>query len=222
MSKFLERCSKIDCLKAEIKPLSLTPSPYNWHIQYLGEAIECFHKNLPISCIVVSSALVETCLCWEKWRRKPKEQRENITSDEFRSDTLGTLFCEFVDSDVPLDKLFDADEMESLGKLGKEEKRKAITSVRYIMTRNKFAHGDLLHHIYLPATLVSGHEKDWLDYGISDLNEWLEASLETVAYVHLLKTLRFIKAFTDFLIDKENLKKNYRKSACMHADGKTY
>jgi len=206
MPKFSERYSKIDCLKAEIKPLSLTPSPYNWHIQYLDEAIECLRKNLPISCIVVSSALVETCLCWEKWRRKPEEQRKHITSDEFRSDTLRTLFREFIDSNIPLDKLLDADEMKNLGELRKEEKQKAITSVRYIVIRNKFAHGDLFHHIFLPATLISGLEKDWLDYGIDNYNEWLEASLETVAYVHLLKTMRFIKAFTDFLIEKENSK----------------
>jgi len=204
MSKFSERGSKVDCLKAEIKPLSLTPSPYNWHIQYLDEAIECFRKNLPISCIIVSSALVETCLSWEKWRRKPEEQRIHITIREFRSGNLTTLFHEFIDSDIPLNKLLDTDELKNLGELKKEGKQKTITPVRYIMVRNKFAHGDLFHHIFLPATLISGHEKDWLDYGIDDYSEWLEASLEIVAYVQLLKTMRFIKAFTDFLLENED------------------
>jgi len=203
MSKFLERCSKIDRLKAEIKPLSLTPHPHNWHIQYLNEAVECFHKNLPISCIVVSSALVEACLCWEHWRRKPEEKRKTIPLNEFRHDTMGILFREFVDSDIPLDKLLDSDEKDKLGRLGKKEKEDYISTVRYVMTRNKFSHGDLFYSIYLPATLLSGHEKDWLDYGIDN---WLKADLETVAYVHLLKTLRFIKGLTDFLIEKEKMR----------------
>jgi hypothetical protein len=77
------------------------------------------------------------------------------------------------------------------------------------LTRNKFAHGDLVHNISL-CTLISGHEKDWLDYGIDNFEEWANTSLETVAYVHLLKTLRFIKAFTDFLIDKEKMRKKER------------
>jgi hypothetical protein len=204
MSKFLERCSKIDCLKTEIKPLHLTL--FDLHIPYLNEAVECFHKELPISCIIVSSTLVEICLCWEHWRRKPEEQRRNIPNDEFKRDTLGPLFGEFLDSDISLDKLLDFDEKEELGKMENEKKLSYIKRVRYILTRNKFAHGDLVHNITL-GTLISGHEKDWLDYGIDNSEEWVNASLETVAYIQLLKTLRFIKAFTDFLIETEKTKR---------------
>ena len=198
MSKFLERCSKIDCSKANIKPLNLTPLPYNWHTQYLDEAPKCFHNKLPICCIVVSSALVETCLCWENWRRKPEEQRKHIKNNEFRSDTLTPMFKKFLDSDIPLNKLVDSDEdIETLRKLN------TIGSLRYIRTRNKFVHGDLFYNIFFPATLISGHEKDWLDYGIDNFEEWTRTGVDTVAYVHLLKTLRFIKAFTDLLIEKK-------------------
>jgi len=79
MSKFLERCSRIDCLKAEIKPLNLSLYPFrkNWHIQYLNEAVECFHKNLSISCIVVSSALVERTLFWQKYRFLPEHRKHS-------------------------------------------------------------------------------------------------------------------------------------------------
>lgn len=204
MSKFLERCSEIERLKAEIRPLHL--ALFDLHIPYLTEAAECFNKKLPISCIIVSSTLVEICLCWEHWRRKPEDHRKNIPNDEFKRDTLGPLFCEFSDSDIPLGKLLDFDEKEELGKLENREKRSYIKSVRYILTRNKFAHGDLVHNITL-CTLVSGHEKDWLDYGIDNSEEWMNASLETVAYIQLLKTLRFIKAFTDFLIEVEKTKR---------------
>jgi hypothetical protein len=203
MLKFLERCTKIDSLKDEIKPLHLTL--FDLHIPYMNEAVECFHKKLPISCIVVSSALIEICLCWEHWRRKPEEQRKNIPSDEFIHCTLTPLIKEFGISDIPLDKLLDFDEKEKLGKLENKEKRTYLgNSIRYVLTRNKFAHGDLLHHIPL-CLLISGHEKDWLDYGIND-DEWSNATLETVAYVQLLKTLRFIKAFTGYLIEKEEMK----------------
>jgi hypothetical protein len=111
-------------LKAEIKPLNLTL--FDLHIPYLNEAVECFHKELPISCIVVSSALVEVCLCWEHWRRKPEEQRKNITIDEFKHDSLGALFGEFLDSDIPLDKLLDFHEKEELRKL--ENEKNDVTS----------------------------------------------------------------------------------------------
>jgi hypothetical protein len=195
MASFLEKCSRIDALKSEIMPWHLTL--FNAHVPYVNEAVECFHEQLFISCIVVSSALVEICLCWEHWSQKPEEERKNIQEDEFRNVNLGNLFRKFANSNIPIDKLLDFDEREQLTKTGKVDTK----STRFIMARNKFAHGSLVNLISL-YTLISGHEKDWLDYGIDD-EEWITASLETVAYVQLLKTLRFIKAFTDYLIEKE-------------------
>lgn len=195
MSKFEERFSRINELNAQIKPLRLTP--YNYDIKYRKEAIKCLYEHLPISCIVVSSALVEACLKWEHFRRKPEEERKVIRLEEFRQDTLGCLFKEFEDSDVPLGELLDTGDIEDL-----RNGEKKINQVKYILTRNKFAHGDVFYQIVAPCGLISGYEQDWEDYGIDDYNEWLEATLETVAYVHLLKTLRFMKAFTDLMVKK--------------------
>jgi len=194
MVSFLESCSRIDVLKNEIKPLRLAPA--NLHVPYINEATECFHKELPISCILVSSTSVEICLCWEHWRRKPEEERKTIPIDEFRNVSLEKLFREFSNYDVPIDKLLDFDEREQLKKTGKLDTK----SIRFIKTRNKFAHGDLFYHTSL-ATLISGHYEDWLDYGING-EEWANARLETVAFVQLLKTLRFMKTLTDLLIEK--------------------
>ena len=199
MASFLERCSRIDALKNEITPVQL--SLFNLHVPYVNEAVECFHKELPISCVMVSSALIEICLCWEHWRRKPEEERKTIPENEFRKVSLEKLFHEFSNFDIPIDKLLDFDEREQL-KAGKLDTK----SIRFIKTRNKFAHGDLVHHLS-PATLLSGYEEDWLDYGIVNDEEWENASLETVAFVQLLKTLRFMKALTDFLIEKEKIGK---------------
>lgn len=201
MSKFDEQCSRINDLNAQIKQLRLTPFSYN--IKYRNEAIKCFCEHLPISCIVVSSTLVEACLKWERFRRKPLKERKVIKLDEFgRGYTLGALFSKFIDSDVPLEKLLDADEdIELLRRMKEKERGAKIGKLRYVMIRNKYAHGDLFYQVPLPCSLISGHEQDWGEYGI-DYNEWVEATFETVAYVHLFKTLRFMKAFANLLIQK--------------------
>jgi len=103
----------------------------------------------------------------------------------------------FEDSDVPLGELLDTGDIEDL-----RNGEKKINQVKYILTRNKFAHGDVFYQIVAPCGLISGYEQDWEDYGIDDYNEWSEATLETVAYVHLFKTLRFMKAFTDLMRKK--------------------
>ena len=68
MVDFFEWDKKIDYLRKQIKSSNLTP--FNFHESYLDEAVSCFHKHMSISCIVVSSAAVEACLCWEQWRRR--------------------------------------------------------------------------------------------------------------------------------------------------------
>jgi hypothetical protein len=205
MSKFLERCSKINCLKAEIKPLNLSLYPFreNWHIQYLNEAAECFHKDLPISCIVVSSALVERTLFWHKIQIPSKAPK---TLSEGR---LAKLFKEFIDWDILLNSLLDEDERLNLTFVREKQAQereiswKTIREFRYIQIRNIFAHGSellfpwsSLSHLIPPTTWALS------DYGI-DSKEWINPPLITIAYTHLLKTLRFIKAFTNSLSEKE-------------------
>lgn len=206
MLRFDERCSMISDLNKQIKPLRLTP--FKWDILYRNEAVKCFHQHLPISCVVVSSALVETCLCWEHFRRKPKEERKTIELDEFRFVSLNSLFDEYIDSDIPLESLMDTDEpqftaIEDLKKRSKKERREAISRIRYVLTRNKFTHGDLFYLRVSLSNLIPFNKEELIDYGIED-KEWWNPSFETVAYVHLSKTLRFMKAFTDLLIEKTN------------------
>ena len=221
MSKFLERCSKIDLLKTEIKPLSSTLLP-RLHVQYLNEAVECFHKKLPISCIVVSSALVERTLFWQFIRQHPPKAGDTMTKIRLLNGkgklreckpNLGFLFLKFADWGILFNSLLDKGEQESV-KINRERKAKecepekmkkldkrfedAFRKARYVETRNLFAHGKELL-LPIPVTqLLPPNNYALSEYGI-DSDEWFNPTLETIACVHLSKTLRFIKAFSDFL-----------------------
>ena len=198
MSKFSERCSRINDLNAQI--ISSKLKPINYATSYLEEAVKCFHERLPISCIVVSSALVERTLFWQKIiEHPPKTLREG---------NLGRLFREFVDWDILLNSLLDTDERLDL-KLKKEKGvteykiKKTISKVRYVETRNTFAHGKELL-LPMPLTqLLPANSYASSEYGINS-KEWWNPTFTTIAYVHLSKTLRFMKAFTDLLI-RENV-----------------
>lgn len=206
MSDFFEWDKRVDKLKSEIKLLRLTP--LNWHTKYIDETIKCFHNSLPISCIVVSSALVETCLCWEHFRQNPQE---TLDPEEFRGDSLKKFFIYFLHSDMPLQFLFDSDEdIGNLRKMKKgKERKKKISSIKYIKIRNKFAHGDLLYQMINLQILLPSDEKELQEYGIE---EWNLDKLRTVAYVHLCKTLRFMKAFVEWVNKKETLEGRLRKN----------
>lgn len=208
MSDIFEWKKKIDCLKNQIKPLRLTP--FNWHVQYLDETVKCFHSNLSISCIVVSSALVETCLCLEHFRQNPKE---TIGLEEFRGDSLNKLFDFFLDTDMPLEFLMDSDEdIVALKKMKKKERKKRISEIKYVKTRNVFAHGDLFYQVINLQTLLPYGKKELQEYGIEEWKLSGTLGLRTVAYVHLSKTLRFMKAFTDWIIQKEEQESRFRKN----------
>ena len=206
MSKFSERCSIIDDLKAQVNQLGLTR--VHLHKDYFDEAVKCFHKCLPISCIVVSSALVERTLFWQYRKQNPPK-----AGDTMRKPNLGVLFKEFVKWDVLRNSLLDTDEQEDI-RLIEESKKKdcgipkaifnnfikyKISRVRYIETRNLFAHGKELllpvHTFHSLSHLLPAQPYASLEYGINS-RERNKPTVETVAYVHLSKTLHFIKAFT--------------------------
>jgi len=200
MSKFDERCSKINNLNAQIKPLGL--KPINYATQYLEEAVKCFNKRLQISCIVVSSALVERTLFWRKITLRSPE-----VGSSMRFPQLGGLFKEFVDWNILLNSLLDTDERLDL-KLKKEKvvaehKIKSIVSkVRYVETRNMFAHGKELL-LPMPLTqLLPANSYASSEYGINS-REWWNPTFTTIAYVHLSKTLHFMKDFTDLLTQEK-------------------
>jgi len=193
MSKFDKRCSIIKAINTQITPLSL--EPIYLHNSYRDEAVQCFNQHLPISCIVVSSALVERTLLWQKMRKNPPKT--------LREGKLGGLFREFKDWNILLNSLLDTDERLDL-KLKREKGAteskimKTISKVRYVETRNLFAHGKELL-IPMPLThLLPADSYASSEYGIES-KEWWNPTFTTIAYVHLSKTLHFMKAFTDLL-----------------------
>jgi len=214
MSNFSGRCARIERLDGQIMPLKL--EGFKWDALYRSEAIQCFQQHFPISCIVISSALVETCLSWELFR-KDSNEKEKTAANELKWDNLSYLFKEFVDSNVPLEKLLDSDEnMRDF-----RNDANTIPNIKYILTANMFACGGIINPISRISPLIpaDGHKFDQGDffypstyltsllpfkkeeliaYGI----DFDEPILETVAYVHLFKTLRFMKAFTDLVIQR--------------------
>jgi len=206
MPQFSERCSKIEDLKAQVNQLGLTR--IHLHKEYFEQAIKCFHKHLPIPCIVVSSALVERTLFWWKINLKPLRAGKTFRYGA----NLGKLFKEFADWDILQNSLLDADERLNL-KLMKERKTEESDTKKiqkwdrkienisfkahYVETRNLFAHGKELL-LPMPLTqLLPADAYAQSEYGISS-EEWWSPTVTTIAYVHLSKTLRFMKAFTDY------------------------
>jgi len=214
MSNFSERCARVKRLDGQITPLKL--EGFKWDALYRSEAIQCFQQHFRISCIVISSALIETCLSWELFRKDSKKKEKNAVN-ELKWDNLSCLFKEFVDSTVPLEKLLDSD--ENIQDFRNDAN--TIPNIKYILTANIFACGGITNPIsrISPLIPVDGHKFDQGDlfypstYLTSLLpfkNEELiaygidiyEPILETVAFVHLFKTLRFMKAFTDLVIHR--------------------
>jgi len=209
-SDFFEWDKKIDGLKAQVKSLRLTP--FNWHIQYLDEAVKCFHQYLSISCIIVSSTLVEVSLCWEKFRFR-QNPKKIVTDEEFRRNNLNNLFDFFLDKVTPLEFLMDSDEnIASLRKMEKKERIEQIRNIRYIRTRNKFVHGDLFYQAINLQSLLPTDKKELQEYNIKDWKLGGTLELRTVAYVHLFKTLRFMDAFTNWVNHEEEKGNRLRKN----------
>jgi len=195
-----KRKKKIDALNSQVKPLRLTP--LNWDMKYRDEAVRCFSRSLPISCIAVSSALVETCLSREYFSHYPEEKVAKIMSQKFDKSSLTKLFEKYLCSNIPLESLMDSDEnIEDLRRSKGKDRSGKISSLRYIKTRNKFAHGDLFYkeekwYRFAHRDLLPKKRQELSDYDIDD-EEKENPTLETVAYVHLSKTLNFMIAFAD-------------------------
>ena len=221
MSKFSERCSRINDLNAQI--ISSKLKPINYATSYLEEAVKCFHERLPISCIVVSSALVERTLFWQFIRQHTPKAGDTMTKIKLSNrkgklkkytPNLGFLFSKFADWDILFNSLLDWDEQtnikgirEKKAKVCEPEKiqklethlRDAFYKAKYVETRNLFAHGKELL-LPMPLTqLLPANSYASSEYGIHS-KEWWNPTFTTIAYVHLSKTLRFMKAFADLLM----------------------
>lgn len=197
MSDFFEWDKKIDYLRTQIKSSDLTP--FEFHESYLDEAIKCFKNYMPIACIVVSSAVVEACLCWEQWRRRKKK---TFPIETFSGFSLNSLINELRNTDIPFQSLMDADEdFEKIRKIPDNKKRKyEVANIKYVKTRNKFVHGDLFYQEILLQKLLPSSQNELSDYGINaEYQQHGSQGLRALAFVQLSKTLNFIKAFTEWI-----------------------
>ena len=183
-----ERKSKIDCLKSKITK----EIPLYRHTQHITEAIKCFHADMPIACIVVSSALTERTLFWQRIKRNRPKAGSGIKKN------LGGLFRELWDFEILQKTLLDKDELCDL-KLKQERKRsednikRMMGNAKYVQTRNIFAHGKRTMFPIGLTDLLPANTFALSEYGI-DQSEWNNPSMSTIAYVHLSKTLSFLKA----------------------------
>ena len=196
MSAFNERISIINTLHSKINVSELTRIRLS--SRYLDEAVKCFSQNLNISCIVVSSALIERTLFFEKVRRQPQKAGETM-----RAPNLGGLFKFFIEWDLLHEYLLFRIERLGLELMNERHRSrktiaKEIYASRYIKTRNLFAHGkELLFPIPL-SHLLPDNVESLSSYGI-EFDEHFNPSISTVAFVHLNRTLRFMRAYSDFL-----------------------
>jgi hypothetical protein len=193
MIPFSERCEKITSLLSEIDTSTL--SDIRLLSRFLNEAVECFTQKLTISSIIVSSTTIERTLFYEKIRTTPPKAGETM-----RRPTLGGLFKHFLEWGVLLDTLLDYEERLDIQlriERGRSKKtiEKRISKVKFVETRNLFSHGkELLLSIHLSHLLP--HNGEALSKYSIDFTEWTNPNIETVAFVHLTKTLDFIKAYS--------------------------
>ena len=120
-----------------------------------------------------------------------------------RRPTLGGLFINLIEWNILRDNLLfgiERLELELMKERGRSENtiKKNIRNLRFIETRNLFAHGkELLLPIQL-SHLLPDVEDSLSSYGI-DWDEFVNPSIETISFVHLNKTLRFMKAYSEYM-----------------------
>lgn len=120
-----------------------------------------------------------------------------------RHPNLGGLFVKLIDWNILNEKLLfriERSGLKSMKEKGRsnENIENEISKLRFIKTRNLFAHGkDLLIPIPL-SHLLPEDEEALSNYGI-ERDEHLNPSIETISFVHLNRTLRFMKAYSEYI-----------------------
>lgn len=196
MSTFSERCERIETLRCQIKPLRT--STLGWENFYLDEAVRCYCHQLYIACIVVSSALLETCLFMECFKlgiigKKGTVLSQRLSKSDFikagsLTRLIGTLSKTIEKRGIPLELiLHDDEDLDRPNRL------------RYIKRRNKFHHGEGFHPIANPSDFLPSNQNEIKRYNLDNIEgiDITQILFEKMAYIHLSKTLEFLKKFSD-------------------------
>ena len=166
-------------------------TPLFWHFLYAEEAVKSFNQGYNISCILTASALVECILFWEYKRKNPNSMKAGTPLKE-RGDSLWKFLTYLAKCGVPINDLL----------FKHENKFEKPSDVKFVETRNLFAHGSILEVVRIPASCypISGEEAS--DYGITDeerFNLHPKYGFENIAYIQLSKALKFVITFTNYL-----------------------
>ena len=165
-------------------------TPFYWHFLYAEEAVKSFNQGYNISCILTASALVECLLFWEYKRKNPNSMKAGAPLKE-KGDSLWKYLQYLAKRGVPINDLL----------FKHEDKLENPSDVRFVETRNLFAHGDLLQVVRMPPICYPTSDEA-SDYGILD-EEYFEShpksGFENIAYIQLSKGLKFAITFTNYL-----------------------
>ena len=165
-------------------------TPFYWHFLYAEEAVKSFYEGTNISCILTASALIECLLFWEYKRQNPNSMRAGAPLKE-KGDSMWKYLQYLAKRGFPIDDLRFKD----------EKKLEYPSDIKFVETRGHFAHGDLLYAVRTPA-LYYPRSDEASDYGILEdeyHDKHPKAGFENIAYIQLVKALKFAITFTNYL-----------------------
>ena len=168
-------------------------TPLFWHFLYAEETVKSFNQGYNISCILTASALVECILFWEYKRRNPNSMKAGAPLKE-RGDSMWKYIQYLSKRGVPINDLL----------FKHEKKLENPSDVKFVETRNLFAHGDILQVVRMPP-LCYPISDEASDYGIQDeeyFNLHPKSGFENIAYIQISKALKFANTFTNYLGSK--------------------
>lgn len=180
----IEYKSKMDETKASRQ------TPLYWHLLYVEEAVKSFNQGYNVSCILTASAFVECILFWEYKRRNPNSAKAGTPLKE-SGDSLWKFLTFLAKRGVPINDLL----------FKHENKFDKPSDVKFVETRNLFAHGSILEVVRIPAICYPITDEA-SDYGIIDeeyYNLHPKSGFENIAYIQLSKALKFAITFTNYL-----------------------
>jgi hypothetical protein len=191
-SKFI---MKIEALRKRY-PLTHTLTMGRYHLEVLDETISLFKAGYRFMPVVGASAVVESCLLTEKRLDSNWNTLEEYYKDET---TLKPLFKEAIDNPIiPIEELLDRD--EDLEKI-----REGEETPKFIILRNKFAHGDILKLASMQTEFFS------LLPELEELREKYDVEIDNIfsirwdlpSYIQITKCLNFLIEWLHNLSNKD-------------------